>query len=178
MLVPAAMNFLHRVARLLGPGALLLIGIDRVNNRDTLLRAYNNSQGVTAAFNLNLLQRINSELGGSIPVSNFSHAARWNEPESRIEMHLEAIRDTDFDLMGRHFFLSKGETMHAENSLKYTVEGARELLRAGGWTPIGGWTDDKALFSVILARPEAGAGDSSLSEPERNSFSDEHISTC
>src|SRR6202012_724455 len=113
--------------------------------------AYDDAEGVTAKFNLNLLDRINRELRGSIPVEAFKHSIRWNEDESRIEMHLEAQRDVQFRVDGRDFTLLKGETIHTENSLKYAIREARLLLRAAGWAPVADWTDRQEYFSLILA---------------------------
>ena len=96
-----------------------------------LLPAYDDKQGVTAAFNLNLLHRINRELNGSVPVDAFRHLARWNEAEARIEMHPVADRDAHFAVEGRHFSIAKGETIHTENSIKYGPRDAAVLLRAG-----------------------------------------------
>ena len=92
LVVPAAVDLLRLMAATLGTGAMLLIGIDRIKDRDILLPAYDDAQGVTAAFNLNLLHRINRELSGSVPVEAFRHVARWNGAETRIEMHLEAVQ--------------------------------------------------------------------------------------
>lgn len=129
---------------------MLLIGLDRIKDRHTLLAAYDDAEGVTARFNLNLLHRINRELGATIPVE-FRHLSLWNEAESRIEMHLEARREVAFQIEGRAFSMAPGETIHTENSLKYGERDARMLLRAGGWTPIGEWTDREEYFSVLLA---------------------------
>jgi dimethylhistidine N-methyltransferase len=155
LVVPAAVDLLRMMAATLGTGAMLLIGIDRIKNPDLLLPAYDDAQGVTAAFNLNLLHRINRELSGSVPVEAFRHVARWNDAETRIEMHLEAISDISFEVDGWPFALSRGETIHTENSVKYGQRDARLLLRAGSWTPVSEWTDEKELFSLILARHEA-----------------------
>lgn len=149
--VSAAVDLLRAMATTLGVGSMLLIGIDRIKDRNTLLPAYDDTQGLTAAFNLNLLHRINRELSGSIPLGAFRHVARWNDAEARIEMHLEATRDVRFEVDGRVFFLTKGETIHTENSLKYGRRDAFVLLQAGGWNPIADWTDDREFFSVILA---------------------------
>jgi dimethylhistidine N-methyltransferase len=149
--VSAAVDLLRAMATTLGVGSMLLIGIDRVKDRETLLPAYDDTQGLTAAFNLNILRRINRELGGSIPVDAFRHVARWNDAEARVEMHLEATRDVHFEVDGRAFFLTEGETIHTENSLKYGRRDAFVLLQAGGWDPIADWTDDRELFAVILA---------------------------
>ncbi len=153
-LVPDAVDLLRAMAVTLGSGSMLLIGIDRIKDADDLVSAYDDSQGVTAAFNLNLLHRINRELGGSVPVDAFRHVARWNDPEARIEMHLEAVRDVCFGVDGQWFSMESGETIHTENSLKYGVRDALVLLRAGGWNPIRDWTDKRGFFSLILA--EAG----------------------
>ncbi|MCP3411230.1 L-histidine N(alpha)-methyltransferase [Bradyrhizobium sp. CCGB01] len=157
--VSAAVDLLRAMAATLGTGSMLLIGIDRIKDQDVLLPAYDDTQGLTAAFNLNLLHRINRELGGSIPLSAFRHVARWNAAESRIEMHLEATRDVGFEVDGREFFMSNGETIHTENSFKYGRRDAFVLLQAGGWNPIADWTDDQERFSVILAeqRPARAA---------------------
>jgi L-histidine N-alpha-methyltransferase len=155
LVVPAAVDLLRMMAATLGTGAMLLIGIDRIKNPDILLPAYDDAQGVTAAFNLNLLHRINRELSGSVPVDAFRHVARWNGAETRIEMHLEAVCDISFEVDGWPFALSRGETIHTENSIKYGPRDARLLLRAGGWTPVSEWTDEKEFFSLILARHEA-----------------------
>jgi L-histidine Nalpha-methyltransferase len=153
--VPAAVDLLRSMAAALGKGSMLLIGIDRLKTVDVLLRAYDDAQGITAAFNLNLLRRINRELTGSVPVDAFRHLVRWNDAEERIEMHLEAACDIRFAVEGRPFSMAKGETIHTKNSLKYRPRDASVLLRAGGWTPIADWTDHKGLFSVILAKEGA-----------------------
>lgn len=151
LLVPEAVDLLRTMATTLGSGSLLLIGIDRIKDPSILVPAYDDAQGVTAAFNLNLLHRINRELGGSVPVRDFRHVALWNDSEARIEMHLEAVRDVHFEVDGRHFLMACGETIHTENSLKYGPRDACVLLRAGGWSPIAQWSDQEELFSVILA---------------------------
>jgi L-histidine N-alpha-methyltransferase len=150
--VSDAVDLLRAMATTLGAGSMLLIGIDRIKDADILIPAYDDAQGVTAAFNLNLLHRINRELSGTVPVDAFSHVVRWNDIEARIEMHLEATRDVHFSVDGRIFSMAKGETIHTENSFKYDARDARVLLRAGGWTPIADWTDQKGFFSLILAK--------------------------
>jgi L-histidine N-alpha-methyltransferase len=136
---------------LLGVGSQLLIGMDRVKPVERLIAAYDDPEGVTAAFNLNLLERINRELGGDIPIDAFRHEARWNDILSRIEMHLVAIRDVTFTIDGRSFSFAEGSSIHTENSHKYGLRGGRVLLLAGGWTPIAEWTDEAGDFAVILA---------------------------
>lgn len=155
MTVPVAVEFLRATARTLGDNALLLIGIDRIKDAKRLVAAYDDSQGVTAQFNLNLIHRINRELQGTIPVEAFRHMALWNDYEARIEMHLEALCDVEFGVAGESFSMAKGETIHTENSFKYGPREARTLLRAGGWTPLAEWTDPEGLFALLLASSSA-----------------------
>ena len=155
-MIPLASTDLLRTMRAsLGEGAMLLIGMDRVKDEQVLVRAYDDAQGVTAAFNLNLLERINRELDGTIPIDRFKHVARWNDERSRIEMHLEALDDLALTIEGRPFDIARGETIHTENSHKYGPRDARLLLRAGGWTPIAEWTDADEQFALILAEAQA-----------------------
>jgi L-histidine N-alpha-methyltransferase len=151
MTAPAAVDLLRAIAGTLGMGAKLLIGIDRIKSTEVLIPAYDDQQGVTAEFNLNLLHRINRELDGNIPLNAFRHLAIWNDAEARIEMHLEATRDIGFTVSGHHFSMGRGKTIHTENSCKYGSRDARLLLRASGWTPVEEWTDPDGLFAVILA---------------------------
>lgn len=146
-----AAALLRQMRSSLGPGAVLLIGMDRSKSEKRLIPAYDDPQGVTARFNLNLLRRINAELKGTIDVAAFQHVIRWNEERSRIEMHLRARRDVEFAVMGRRFALQAGETIHTENSYKYRPGAAHALLRAGGWQPLKEWTDKAGLFSVFAA---------------------------
>jgi len=139
----------------LGLGAMLLVGMDRIKDEAILVPAYDDAQGVTAAFNLNLLERINRELGGTIPIDAFRHRAIWNDDRARIEMHLEATRDVAFEIDGRGFTMTGGETIHTENSHKYGLRDAKILLRSGGWTPIAEWSDPEGLFSLYLAEAQA-----------------------
>ena len=150
----ASADLLRAMRESLGEGAMLLIGMDRIKPADVLIPAYDDAQGVTAAFNLNLLHRINRELDGTIPVEAFRHKAIWNDERARIEMHLEAMRDVTFTIEGRPFSFEAGETIHTENSHKYGDRDARILLRAGGWTPIADWTDPEGLFALYLAEAQ------------------------
>ena len=154
MIPHAATDLLRAMKASLGEGAMLLIGMDRIKDEHVLTAAYDDAQGVTAAFNLNLLERINRELGGTIPVDKFRHRAVWNDDRARIEMHLEALEAVSFTIEGRGFEMAAGETIHTENSHKFGARDARILLRAGGWTPIGEWTDPDGLFAVILAEAQ------------------------
>ena len=153
----SATDLLRQFRALLGPCAQLLIGMDRVKPVERMLAAYDESEGVTAEFNLNLLTRINRELDGDIPVEAFRHEARWNEILSRVEMHLVATRDVDFTIAGQRFRFAAGSSIHTENSHKYGPRGSRVLLLAGGWTPVAEWTDEAEDFAEILA----------VAEPER-----------
>ncbi len=155
-LVPGtAVDLLRRMKATLGPGARLLIGMDRVKAPSVLLAAYDDAAGVTAEFNLNLLRRINRELGGDIPLDAFRHRAVWNDKMSRIEMHLESVRDVSFTVESAAFAMKAGETIHTENSHKYSPRSAHILLHAGGWTPLAEWSDAEGLFALILAEAEA-----------------------
>ena len=146
-----ATDLLRSFRDLLGDGAQLLIGMDKVKPVDRLLAAYDDNRGITAAFNLNLLERINRELDADIPLDAFRHEARWNDILSRIEMHLVATRDVRFTVSGREFEFAEGSSIHTENSHKYGARGARVLLLAGGWTPVAEWTDPAGDFAIILA---------------------------
>src|SRR5688500_18122278 len=128
-----AVDLLRAMKETLGEGSRLIIGMDRIKPVDLLLRAYDDSAGVTAEFNLNLLHRINEELEGDIPVGAFRLRAIWNDDLSRIEMHLEAIRDTEFRVSGQAFAFAAGARIHTENSHKYGHRDSRILLRAAGW---------------------------------------------
>ena len=151
-LVPrTSVDLLRAMRDALGDGSLLLIGMDRVKSEEVLIPAYDDAAGVTATFNLNLLERINRELDGTIPLEAFRHRAIWNETLTRIEMHLEATRDVAFTIDGRAFTMLSGETIHTENSHKYGPRDARMLLLAGEWTPVAEWTDPDNLFALLLA---------------------------
>lgn len=153
----SATDLLRLFRSLLGPCAQLLIGMDRVKPAARLLAAYDEPEGVTAEFNLNLLRRINRELDGDIPLDAFRHEARWSEILSRIEMHLIATRDVRFSITGHEFSFRAGSSIHTENSHKYGPRSGRVLLLAGGWTPVAEWTDANGDFAEILA----------VAEPER-----------
>ena len=155
-LVPrTGVDLLRAMKETLGPGAWLLIGMDRIKPAEILERAYDDEAGITAEFNLNLLHRINRELGGTIPVDAFRHRAIWNDDKGRIEMHLEATRDVEFTVAGAPFAMKAGETIHTENSHKYGPRDSRLLLRAAGWGVVEQWTDPDGRFAMILAESEA-----------------------
>ena len=150
----SATDLLRHFRHILGTGAKLLIGMDRVKGVERLIAAYDDPEGVTAEFNLNLLRRINRELDADIPVDAFRHQARWNDMLGRIEMHLVATRDIAFTIEGRRFEFGGGQSIHTENSHKYGPRGARLLLLAGGWTPIAEWADDDGDFALVLAEAQ------------------------
>jgi dimethylhistidine N-methyltransferase len=152
----SATGLLRQFRSLLGCGSQLLIGMDRVKSVGRLIAAYDDPEGVTSSFTLNLLTRINRELDGDIPLDAFRHEARWNDILSRIEIHLVALHDVEFSISGKRFRFARGSSMHVENSHKYGQRGARVLLLAGGWTPIAEWSDPAGDFAEILgvAEPE------------------------
>ena len=152
----AAVDLLRSFATTLGQDSWLLIGLDLAKDRETLEAAYDDAQGVTAAFNINLLHRINRELGGTICTEDFKHRAVWNADLSRIEMHLVASRTTRFTAAGQSIFMAEGEYIHTENSYKWTRAEARLLARASGWAPMADWTDSQHRFALHLWQRETG----------------------
>ena len=151
MVARTAVDLLRSMRLTLGGDALLLIGMDLVKDVAMLEAAYDDAQGITAEFNLNLARRINRELGGTLPLDKLRHVARWNDTYARIEMHLEALEDIAFEVAGRGFALAGGETIHTENSHKFDRRSQYTLLLAGGWTPLERWLDAGERFSLILA---------------------------
>ena len=150
----SATDLLRHFRDILGMGWKLLIGMDRIKPVERLIAAYDDPEGVTAEFNLNLLHRINRELDADIPLDAIAHEARWIDMLSRIEMHLVATRDVAFSIDGRGFAFTKGSSIHTENSHKYGPRGARLLLLAGGWTPLREWIAPGSDFALILAEAE------------------------
>lgn len=151
MIARTSVDLLRSMRKTLGQGAQLLIGFDRIKDEQTLVDAYDDSAGVTAKFSLNLLHRINRELDGDIPVDQFRHVAAWNDLYARIEIHLEAQADVAFSIEGAAYKMAKGQRLHIENSHKFGLRDARLMLRAGGWTPVCDWSDERDYFSLILA---------------------------
>jgi dimethylhistidine N-methyltransferase len=147
-----ACAFLANAARLLGPGSAFLLGVDLKKPTSIVIPAYNDARGVTAAFNLNLLVRINRELGGNFDLARFAHDAVWNAEAGRIEMYLVSLAAQTVRVQGRGFSFAKGERIHTENSHKYTVAEFQALARAGGWHHVKAWTDPDHLFSLHLLR--------------------------
>jgi len=151
-----ALQFLRRAAGMLCGGALLL-GADLVKDPHVLHAAYNDAQGVTAAFNLNLLARANRELGANFVLPQFAHYAFYNAPSQRIEMHLVSRADQEVTVGGERFTFAEGDSLHTENSCKFTVAGLRALARQAGFRPGPVWTDPGRLFSVHWLHAPEGA---------------------
>jgi len=151
MVARTAVDLLRNMRETLGVGAQLLIGMDLIKDEDILVAAYDDAAGVTAEFNYNLVRRINRELGGDIPVEALTHEARWNDENARIEMHLVAGEDIAFNVDGQSFAMSKGQTIHTENSHKFNRRTSNMLLLASGWEPQARWLDREERFSLILA---------------------------
>jgi dimethylhistidine N-methyltransferase len=151
MVARTAVDLLRSMRATLGAGSQILIGMDLIKDVAVLEAAYDDAEGVTAAFNLNLARRINRELGGTLPLDRLRHRARWNDTYARIEMHLEAAEDFEFEVSGRGFAMRRGETIHTENSHKFDLRSQNTLLLAGGWTPRRRWLDGEGRFSLILA---------------------------
>jgi L-histidine N-alpha-methyltransferase len=147
---PEARTFLAEARRALGAGSHMLIGVDLRKDAARLIAAYDDSAGVTAAFNRNMLVRLNREAAADFDLDGFDHRAVWNDEEGRIEMHLVSRRDQVVHLGGTPIRFERGETIHTENSYKYTPEGFRSLVEQAGWRPAKTWTDRERLFAVCL----------------------------
>lgn len=143
-----ALAFLQRIRRLLQPDGALLIGVDLKKDPQILHQAYNDNQGVTAAFNLNLLERLRSELGADLDPRGFRHRAFYNAGAGRIEMHLVSQRAQEIHVCGRCFRFKAGESIHSENSYKYSVAEFHALARRAALQPVRVWLDPDRLFSV------------------------------
>ena len=147
-----AQDFLRGAARLLGKGSRFLIGVDLKKPESILIPAYDDARGITAAFNLNLLARINRDLEGDFDLARFAHEAIYNEEAGRVEIYIKSLADQRVRVLGREFRFARGERIHTENSHKYSVEGFQALASASGWTPVKAWTDSAQLFSLHLLR--------------------------
>jgi dimethylhistidine N-methyltransferase len=143
-----AAAFLRNAANILGAGATLIIGADLIKVPEILNAAYNDAQGVTAKFNKNMLVRINRELGGNFKLENFEHHAFYNRERNRIEMHLASMKRQKVRVGGETIEFRAGETIHTENSYKYSLDSLGALARGIGWSPAESWTDAKAYFSI------------------------------
>jgi dimethylhistidine N-methyltransferase len=143
-----AAAFLRNAARILGTGATLIVGADLIKPVEVLNAAYNDTAGVTAKFNRNLLVRINRELRGTFKLDTFEHHAFYNRERHRIEMHLASLKRQKVKVAGETIDFRAGETIHTENSYKYSVESLGALARGTGWQPVGVWTDERQYFSI------------------------------
>jgi L-histidine N-alpha-methyltransferase len=152
-----ARRFLEQVRATLGQRSLLLVGVDLRKDPAWLIPAYDDAAGVTAAFNRNILARLNREAGADFDLEAFSHQAVWNKAQSRIEMHLVSERAQTVQIAGRQIAFRAKETIHTENSYKWTVEDFTGLAKLAGWTSRKVWTDPEALFSIHLL--EIGSSD-------------------
>jgi dimethylhistidine N-methyltransferase len=146
-----ATDFLRQMAEMAGPGGGLLIGVDLKKDPTILHAAYNDREGVTAEFNLNLLRRINRELGGDFDVSAFRHEAVWRPSPGRMEMHLVSKRKQEVHIGEHTFSFEDGETIHTENSCKFSLDEFRRMARDAGFDIRSVWTDNNSLFSVQYA---------------------------
>ncbi|MEO8223620.1 MAG: L-histidine N(alpha)-methyltransferase, partial [Gammaproteobacteria bacterium] len=147
-----AAGFLGRTCRGLAPDAFL-IGVDLEKDPAILDAAYNDVAGVTAAFNLNLLERINRELGADFDLGGFAHHAAYVAQRGRVEMHLKSLRAQSVRVAGREIRFAAGESIHTENSYKYSAAGFSELAERSGWQVSRAWFDERELFSVYLLKP-------------------------
>ena len=142
--------FMTAAHALLGMESQFLIGVDLRKEAAILVPAYDDAAGVTAKFNLNLLARINRELGADFDLSGFVHRAIWNDAASRIEMHLESLRPQIVRIGGQSISFRAGETIHTENSRKFTIDSLRPLLEHTGWNLNKIWLDENRYFAVLL----------------------------
>jgi dimethylhistidine N-methyltransferase len=143
-----ALSFLHMTRGLVGPDGAMLVGVDLKKDANVLHAAYNDAQGVTAAFNLNLLHRINRELGGDFDVSKFSHYAFYNPHAGRIEMHLVSLVQQTVNIGRYRFSFDAGASIHTENSCKYSIDEFRALAAEAGFIGKQVWLDSRGLFSL------------------------------
>lgn len=143
-----AQHFLHNIRDAVGPGGGLLIGVDLKKKESILNAAYNDRAGITAAFNLNVLERVNREMNADFDLCDFEHYAFYNDAHGRVEMHLVSKRTQRIHVDGQAFEFAPGESIHTENSYKYTVPEFQSLAMGAGFTPQRVWTDADGLFSV------------------------------
>ena len=148
-----ARDLLKQMRRLAGESGGILIGVDLPKSREILEAAYDDEQGVTARFNLNLLHRINRELDADIPVQHFEHRAIFNERESRVEIHLVSTEEQTLSIAGMELEFAEGETIHTENSYKYSLDYFADLAAEAGLTVRRVWCDAERLFSVQFLIP-------------------------
>jgi dimethylhistidine N-methyltransferase len=143
-----ALAFLRSAREILGANAQMIVGVDLEKDERTLYDAYNDAAGVTAKFNLNVLERINRELGGNFDLSGFIHRSIYNRDRHRIEMHLISRRAQSVRVLGHRFSFRPGESIHTENSYKYSLDRFAGLAQESGWQVTESWTDEARMFSV------------------------------
>lgn len=148
-----AETFFRHAAGVVGQGGAILLGVDQKKDPSVLEAAYDDPEGVTAAFNLNLLDRLNRELGADADPESWAHEARWNETEGRVEMHLRSRTDQTLHVGDRAFSFRAGETIHTENSYKYAPDGLAEVAARAGLRRLDRWTDPHGWFAVELYTP-------------------------
>ena len=166
----AASRLLGAMRRVLSPEGRLIVGVDLKKDARQLVRAYNDAAGVTAAFNLNLLARINRELECSFDLDGFRHEAIYDPREGRVEMHIVSLKNQAVRIRGLWFRFLAGETIHTENSYKYTIRQFQDLACSAGWMPGRVWTGGQNLFSVhelMLGAPGSPAGHDRIQDGER-----------
>lgn len=149
-----AAAFLHRVRHTVGPHGALVLGVDRRKDERLLHAAYNDAAGITAAFNLNLLRRLNREASATFNLASFRHVAFFNDEASRIEMHLESLCEQTVSVDGTPVSFTRGETIHTECSYKYDEERLDALVRAAGFRIARLWTDAREWFWVGFLVPD------------------------
>jgi dimethylhistidine N-methyltransferase len=152
---PEALAFLRNAYAVAGRGGAMLVGVDLKKDAGVLHAAYNDAQGVTAAFNMNVLTRINRELGADFDLAAFEHRAHYDADAGRIEMHLVSLEAQDVRMGNRVFHFAAGETIHTENSYKYSVEEFQAMAKNAGFVPEHCWVDPQRLFAIhYLAVPQ------------------------
>ncbi len=144
-----AATFLKRMRRHVRDGGMAIIGFDLKKDIEVLRAAYDDALGITAAFNLNILNRMNRELGGDFPIDRFAHVVRWNAEEAAIEMHIRSVDARDVHVDGKRFPFLAGETIHTESSRKYDLETIERMVGDCGWKVSEIWTDARQLFAVV-----------------------------
>jgi L-histidine Nalpha-methyltransferase len=173
----AAIALLRQTANLCGSDGGLLIGIDLQKDRRVIEAAYNDRQGVTAAFNQNILARINRELGGDFDIERFAHQAFYNAAEGRIEMHLVSRREQLVRVSGVPFFFAAGESIHTENSYKYSLPALADLAEAGGFVADRVWTYERRYFGVAYFEWRVASGELRMMTKMRDGLSDSPVAT-
>jgi dimethylhistidine N-methyltransferase len=149
-----ALSLLRNIHQLVEGHGFLLIGVDLIKDPHILNAAYNDQQGVTAAFNLNLLRRINRELGADFDLNSFQHKAFFHESAGRVEMHLESLRDQTVHIGSVSMTFKKGETIHTESSHKYRRDEFARFCQRAGFVTLQRWTDPQHFFAVVLLQAQ------------------------